>query len=101
MSIDKFFARNNRAALNQVRNRRVVLAVHDLGTCRWTTVDGVLNGVALVNHLECQLGGLAEDVFKPFRVFKTGDLNQDAVVALAVTAIGDAPGVGSRLQARA
>ena len=38
----------------------------------------------LVDHLEGQLGGLAENVLQPLRVLQARHLDQDAVVALAL-----------------
>src|SRR5262249_20102098 len=57
---------------------------HHRRTSRRTAIDRLLHRHRVVDHLEGQLGGLAEYVLQPLRVLQAGHLYDDAVVALTL-----------------
>ena len=58
--------------------------VEELGSRRQVPLDRILGIGILVDHLEFEAGGLAEQGDGPLRVLDPGQLDQDAVVALAL-----------------
>lgn len=84
LRVGEVFARNDDAILDKVRYRRIVRRVHHRRAGGGPARDCFLHGNALVDHLECQLGGLAENFLQPLRILQSRHLNQDAIGALTL-----------------
>ena len=81
--IGQHFTANQGAALDQQGWLLLLFTWQDFGARRDTASRGLLQGDAVINHLEGQFGGLADHALKTFGIAFTRGLDHDPVGALA------------------
>ncbi len=82
LRVHEILAGNDHPILDQVRNGRIVRGIKNRRSRRRTSLDRVLDGHRLIDHLEGQLGCLSKNVLEALRVLEARHLNENAVYAL-------------------
>jgi hypothetical protein len=84
LGIDEIFARDQRATLDQVGDGGIVGGIENF-RLRWRPiVDRLGHGNGGVHHVEGEPCGLVEERLQALRIGETRNLNDDAIVALAL-----------------